>query len=114
MIVAQNVLETASRVDVDDELVGEQSDPEQGILLTHLVRADRQTRRRFRLRWQDAPPALAESIVQHHATSLGAFDFRLRNGANYRVVYAEAPSLAPRSALAVDVDVVLEQALDSD
>lgn len=113
-IVAQNVLETASRVDVEPILLGRQSDPEQDVLLTHVVRADRPARQRIRLRWEHASAALAESVLQHFRAQLGAFLFRLRNGTSLEVTYAEAPAFNPRTALAVDIDVVLEQALDTD
>lgn len=113
-ITAQLVLETASAVDVEEIQIGDQTSPEEGILLTHQVRADRPGRKRIRLRWEHATPAIAESVALHHAAQLGAFTFRLRNGAVFDVVYAEAPSFARRSALDVDIDVALEQAFDSD
>ena len=113
-VIAQSVLETASFVDWEPELVGVQSDQTDGVVLTHVGRPDRPERGIIRLRWRDAPPALADAISNHYLAQVGSFSFRARTGEDIAVVYAEPPSFQPRSAASVDVTVVLEQAFDSD
>ena len=114
MITAHSVLETASRVDVEPELVGVQTQPSDGLVLTHHPRADRPERKRFRLRWQHASPAIAEAVSLHYEDHPAAFQFRIRSGAAFDAKYAEPPSFTPSSAAAIDIAVVLEHAFDSD
>lgn len=113
-IVAESVLETASTVDFEPELVGVQSDPSDPIMLTGFVRSDRPQRALIRLRWRDATPAIADAVRLHYEAQIGAFRFRARDGLDTSATYLEPPSFQPRSATAIDITVVLEQAFDSD
>lgn len=114
MIVAQSVLETASRVDLEPVLLGQQTDPNDGPVLTHFVRSDRPQRERIVLRWEAAPAPMAQAIGEHYRANVGAFQFRLRDGSVWHTTYAEPPAFNPRNHAAVDVIVVLERALDID
>jgi len=112
---AQSVLETASFVDVTQQLVGDEVDartapsPRRGA-----IRSDRPDVRVVRLRWRDSTWAQARAVLDHFADNLTAFPFRLPNGDALDVVYNGNPTLTRRTKLAVDIDVELHEATSKD